>query len=228
MKRLLTLVFALTMLTALAGVSSAQRHPVKEATEATGSLAIAVQGPVASSLPCCECVGKVTTLNLSTGQSGPNDPLWTVNGTAAHPTTPYPGWMAPTNAQLNPAKWIQFPNQSTPASNVPAGNYKYSVKFNTPKCVIPSTITIEGYFAADNSATVSLDGNPIPTTTCSTNCFNVPQAPVHFSVTVPSNSSHSLDFVVNNLGGPSALIANVKVTRKCANNQTATGEIETR
>lgn len=226
MKRLLALVFALTMIAVLAGVSSAQRRPDATAApiEAVATLGLTPQAPAAPTLSCCDCVGKVTTLNLSTGQGGPNDPIWTINGAPAHPTSAYPGWMATTNAMLNPAKWIQFPNQSTPASNVPAGNYKYNVRFNTPRCVIPSTITLEGYFAADNSATVSLDGNIIPTTICSNNCFNVPQAPVHFTVTVPSSVSHSLDFVVNNLGGPSALVANVKVTRRCAkDNQTATG-----
>lgn len=220
MKRLLTLVFAITLLTILTGAGTAQRR-----SDAVGApieitpVGIGIQGPAGPVLSCCECLGKVTTLNLSTGQSGPNDPLWTVNATPAHPTSAYPGWIATTNAMLNPAKWIQFPNQSTPASNVPAGNYKYSVRFTTPRCVIPSTITLEGYFAADNSASVVLDGTNIPTTACSTNCFNVPQAPVHFTVTVPSTVSHTLDFVVNNLGGPSALVANVKVTRKCASNQ---------
>jgi len=171
-------------------------------------------------------LGRTTTLNLNTGQSGPNDPIWTVNGAAAHPTSAYPGWMAPTNAQLNGAQWIQLPNQSTPASNVPAGDYKYKVRFNTPKCVIPSRVMLDVYFAADNSATVFVDGTLVPTTVCSTNCFNVPQAPVHFTVGL-APGAHAIDIVVKNLGGPSGLIVNAKVTRACVKeNQTLAGEVD--
>src|SRR6185503_4712896 len=116
--------------------------------------------PVQSRIPtltCCECLGKVTTLDLSTGQAGPKDPIWSVNGTFAYTTPKVSSWIA-----LPTANWIQPVPSPLPSNNV-SGNtdYRYTVRFNVPKCVIPSSVQLNGNFAADNSATANLDGNPI-------------------------------------------------------------------
>jgi hypothetical protein len=139
-----------------------------------------------------------------------------MNGGAAYTTPPYPGWINPANPKLTPAKWIQPVASPTPSGNVTGTSFTYTVRFSTPRCVIPSTVTLEGYFAADNGAKVLLDGNPVITTLCQGNCFNTPQAPVHFSTNVSSALNHQLDFVVSNDSPPaSGLIVNAKVTRTC-------------
>jgi hypothetical protein len=210
MKKLLTMKLALVALTLSWSIGAAQeRLEVKT----DPSLQVQTKTP---SLPCCECLGQVTTLNLNTGQSSPVDPIWSVNGNAAYTTPPYPGWVLPSNPLLTPAKWIQPVASPTPSNNVPVGDYKYTVKFNTPRCTIPGDVKLDVHFAADNSAKVLLDGTPIATTQCQTTCFKAPQAPVNFTATVSAAVSHTLVFVVHNDGGPSGLIVNAKVSRYCA------------
>jgi hypothetical protein len=211
MKKLLTLAFAIVALAILSSFGIAQERREVREIQIDPSIQVPSQTP---SLPCCECLGKVTTLNLNTGQGSPIDPIWKVNGNPAYTTNPYPGWLIPTNPPLFPAKWIKpVPN---PNFDVAAIDFKYTVKFNTPKCTIPGDYQLEVYFAADNSAKVFLDGPQIPTTACLGTCFKAPQAPVHFTVPVSTNTSHTLDFVVHNDGGPSGLIVNAQLRRICA------------
>jgi hypothetical protein len=207
MKKLLILTLALVALSAFGGVAVAQQN---------GEVKIGANLQLPSKTPtlsCCECLGQVTTLNLNTGQSSPIDPIWSVNGNSAYTTPPYPGWVLP--SLLTPAKWIQPVASPTPSNNVPVGDYKYTVKFNTPRCTIPGDVQLDVHFAADNSATVLLDGSQIATTPCLTTCFKAPQAPVSFTATVSTAISHTLVFVVHNEGGPSGLIVNAKLTRHC-------------
>jgi hypothetical protein len=223
MKKLLTPALALVALAVLSGFGIAQRRvDINQ-----GSVETLVQLPGKTpSLPCCECLGQVTTLNLNTGQSSPIDPIWTVNGNAAYTTPPYPGWMLPSHPLLTPAQWIQPVASPTPSNNVPVGDYKYTVNFNIPRCTIPGDVQLDVHFAADNSAKVLLDGSPIVTTTCQTTCFKAPQAPVSFTHTVSNAINHTLVFVVHNEGGPSGLIVNAKLTRHCARgNPRAQGDL---
>ena len=69
MKNILKLALALTAIGAITIVGLAQ-EPRAIKIDST----IPVQ-PRIPALTCCECLGKVTTLDLSTGQSGPIDPL---------------------------------------------------------------------------------------------------------------------------------------------------------
>ena len=182
MKKLLTLTLAFMALTAFSGFAMAQE---------TGEVKIGPPKQLPSkapSLPCCECLGQTTTLNLNTGQSGPIDPIWRVNGSSAYTTPPYPGWILPSSPLLTPAKWIQPVASPTPSNSVPVGNYKYTVNFNVPKCTIPGDVQLEVHFAADNSAKVLLDGAQITTSLCQTTCFKSPQAPVSFTHTVSAGS----------------------------------------
>jgi hypothetical protein len=211
MKRLLTLTLVLVALATLTSFGLAQeRSPIN----VDASLAAQPQ-PQPNSLSCCECLGKVTTLDLSTGQGGPIDPRWSVSPSGpAYVTPPFPGWILPSNALLAPAKWIQ--PVAPPLTAVGAGDYRYTVKFNTPKCTIPSKVQLDIKFAADNSAKVYLDSNQVPTPLCLGTCFKAPQAPVVFPVIVSTTTtSHVLEFVVHNDSGPSGFIANVKLTRTC-------------
>jgi hypothetical protein len=223
MKRLLTtLVLALSSLTLLAVTATAQRRG-DSLIDATGSLQLASKTPT---LPCCECVGKQTAINLSSGQGGAIDPLWSINGGSAYVVTPYPGWILPTVPQLSPAKWMQPVNATAATSPIAAGDYKYTLRFNTPRCVIPNTVQLDVYFAADNTASVFVDGSQVPTTACAGICFKAPQAPVHFTTNLSSAPSHTLEFVVHNDGGASGLIVNARAVRTCAKDGAAISEQE--
>ena len=162
-----------------------------------------------ATLKCCECLGQATTLDLSTGQGSPIDPLWKLNLTApAYKTPPVSSWVS-----LAPASWIQPVASPSPSNNVPPGIYKYSVKFNIPKCTIPSVVRLDGKFAADNSAKVFLDGSPV--TSCpGPTCFASPG--VNFSVPSILPGSHTLEIQVKNDSAYSGLIVNAKLTRQCA------------
>jgi hypothetical protein len=201
MKRLLTLALLLATLTVLTSFGLAQ-----ERREIRLDAAIPVQ-PRAPTLPCCER-GSVPQIDLSTGQGGPIDPLWKVNGGSAYVTPPFPGWAT----NLAPAKWIQPVASPLPAANVAIGILKYSVQFNVPKCGKFSQVRIDGRFAADNGAKVTIDGNPI--TSCPTPyCFKVPGQPL--TITGITAGTHTLAFEVKNDGGPSGLSVNAKLTRNC-------------
>lgn len=161
------------------------------------------------SLACCECLGKVVTLDLSTGQGGPQDPLWLMNGGPAYTTPPYPGWIT-----TIAARWIQPAASPLPSANIPPGAYRYTVRFNVPKCTIPMNVRLDGRYAADNSAQVLVDGNPV--TSCPPSyCFKAPVAPVPFSATIATPGVHTLEINVRNEGGPSGLVANVQLTGQC-------------
>jgi hypothetical protein len=157
--------------------------------------------------PCCTW-GR----NLSTGQSGPADPIWNVNNGNAYVTTPVSSWIA-----LNPAKWIQFKNSPNPASVAgPIPIYKYKVTFTVPSCPT-GHVELHGVFAADNSAQALLDGNAVPGASCpGPVCFNTPQAPVPLNVALILPGVHTLEIdVTNNSYGASGLIVRAQLSTVC-------------
>jgi hypothetical protein len=205
MKKLVSPALALAVLTVFSGFGVAQRRVDVGQVKAEPALAEQSRAP---SLPCCECIGKVTQLDLSTGQGSPIDPFWKVNGSSAYSTPPFPGWAT----TLGSAKWIQPVSSPTPSPNVAVGVFKYTLQFTIPKCTIPSEVRLEGNFAADNGANVLMDGNPV--TSCPTPyCFKAPAQALN--VTGLGPGSHTLTFEVKNEGGPSGLIVNAKLTRQC-------------
>jgi hypothetical protein len=201
MKKLLTLASVLAALTALTRFGLAQ-----EPREVRFDKAIVVQ-PRSQILSCCER-GKVAQIDLSTGQGGPIDPLWKVNGGPAYATPPFPGW----TTNLGPAKWIQPVASPLPSSNIAVGVLTYTVQFNVPKCGKLSQVRLDSKFAADNGAKVTLDGNPV--TICPTPyCFKGPGQPL--TITGIGAGPHTLAFEVKNEGGPSGLSVNARLTRHC-------------
>jgi hypothetical protein len=207
MKKAITLALALATLTILSVFAAAQhRGEVKD---------IAV-GPIpqvstkVQQLTCCECLGGVTTLNLSTGQSSPKDPFWSVNGNAAYTTPKVSSWVA-----LAGAQWIQPAASPLPSNNIAPGLYKYVVKFFIPECTIRSQIQLTGKFSADNSAKAFLDTPAHAVGSCSgPTCFTagVPLA-VNPAWLTPGN--HTLEIDVTNNEGYSGLIVNASLTRQC-------------
>jgi hypothetical protein len=159
--------------------------------------------------PCCNY-----QFNLNTGQSGPIDPLWKANGNNAYYTPPVSSWLT---VPFAPARWIQPVSSPTPSGMVPQGLHKYTANFNVPACSA-GQVRLSGTFAADNSATAYLDGNPIPGASCpGPVCFNTPQAPVSLNGAPPIGPGpHTLEIDVTNLTkGASGLIVNAQVKRTC-------------
>jgi len=201
MKKLITLTLAFCASVLLSTASHAQEPPSPPSPHH--------QVP---RLPCCKCLGENTTLNLNTGQNSNIDPFWRVNNGPAYTTPAYAGWLT----ALSPARWIQPVANPRPASNVPPGLYKYTLKFEVPKCTIPGTARLTGKFAADNTVRALLDGVPIPGANCGTiYCFKSPDAPVPLMVANVLPGGHVLTFEVKNQGGPSGLVANVQLSRQC-------------
>ena len=197
MKKSLTLVLALVALAVFSGFDLA--HP---------------QGGTKTppSLPCCKCLGESHTLDLSTGQGSPIDPIWSVNGTSAFTTPKVSSWIA-----LPGAQWIQPVASPTPSNNVPARVYKYTVKFNIPKCTIPSDVRLDGNFSADNSANAFLDPPAHAVGSCpGPTCFKGSVPLTVNSAWLTPGSTHTLEIDVTNNEGYSGLIVNAKLTRQCA------------
>jgi hypothetical protein len=203
MKKSLTLALALIALVVFTGLGVAQ-----ERRHAQGPPLVGTQ----TAIRCCECLGKAYTLDLSTGHAPWKVTPPSSSASSAFNTSPIAGvWMT-----IPGAGWIQPVSSPTPV-NVPAGVYKYSVSFSIPKWIIPSSIKLEGKFAADNSAKVYLDtpGNTLVVCTGSS-CFKAPDAPKSFSALNITGPTHTLVIEVTNDGNYSGLSVNATVTRQCA------------
>lgn len=162
------------------------------------------------SLPCCKCLGESSTLNLSTGKT---------NWTASQPGNPTQGPTANaanvawTTSVITTAQWI------SPVGNPTAtGDYTYQTRFNSGNCTIPSMIVVSGKFLADNRATLLVDGVTVATSVGTPNYGFLPGSLTTFTYTIPANlaaGAHNITLVANNQSGPTGVIADVQVTRKC-------------
>jgi len=209
MKNLLMLALALVALgtTTILGLAQEPRAIKLDST-------IPVQ-PRIPALTCCECLGKVTTLDLSTGQSGPIDPLWKMNNVNAYVVSNLSNLLNVWTV-LPSASWIQPVPSSTPSSNIAPGVYRYTVKFYIPECAIPSRIQLTGTFSADNSAKAFLDGPLHSVGSClGPSCFTgSAQLTVNPNWLTPG-TTHTLEIDVTNNEIYSGLIVNAKLTRHC-------------
>lgn len=146
-------------------------------------------------------------VNTGTGASGTQDTNYVLNGTSngyvtANGTFPLAGnWLANTDT----SKWITpSQNQGQSFDATSNGTYIWTLTFNLSG-YNPATASFSGQFAADNSATVSLNGNTIGTS----NGFS------SFSSFAASSGfvagTNVLSFVVTNLaqngGNPTGLRA---------------------
>ena len=90
--------------------------------------------------------------------------------------------------------------------NQPNGNYDYHTTFTIGASEIASTARLSGFWTADNAATIYLNGISTGLTVGSTS-YSALQA---FSISSGFVSGvNSLDFIVNNSGGPSGVVAEV-------------------
>jgi hypothetical protein len=121
-----------------------------------------------------------------------------LNNRAAAPCYEYVPWSLPPDAAYNPtavSKWIG-PNYTNNGCD-PAGNYTYTLNFNLPAGLNPSTATISGRWASDNAASLKLNGNPIPLPTPGFASWTPFTIPVGSPFVAGANS---LQFTVANLG----------------------------
>lgn len=185
--------------------------------------------PVVAELPRCTSTsaGQTVTLDVSTGTdlsgaSVPNgnvDPKWALvaapGGVALGPSYAVPSFPLPWVAATSPAKWITpWPTGGGGGGAGPTGNYQYQLRFNISNPASYSSISIGGTCHADDGATISLNGNLIP----SCNGFS-PTPNVTFNATsgfVPG--PNVLDVNVNNIpeGSPSGLLMMAGVKGVCA------------
>ena len=116
------------------------------------------------------------------------------------------GWWSPGNDLFG---WINpFNNGATggPAS-APAGQYVYRTTFYLdPDCVDPATMQLFGRFAADDNACIWVNGTN--TNQCTKSGWI---SPTNFKIKGPyfHTGVNTVDFVVNNSGGPTGLLANI-------------------
>lgn len=184
--------------------------------------------PVANpTLRCCRCVGEASQINLSTGLA-----VWTVQSPSAPPSGPANPTLSPLRSLLltppvmadpagNPA-WTSLPGAQwigPPLSATTVGTYVYDTTFTVEaRCVIPSTVTLSGSFAADNSAAVYIDSNltPIATSGGTPNFGFLPGSITTFGPITLSPGLHHLKVRVYNQSGATGLIMNAMLVRKCS------------
>jgi hypothetical protein len=166
------------------------------------------------STKCCNCLTETNIYDLSTGQQA-TDPYWVTAGSSAYAPTPSSQWRA-----LPPAHWIQY--SSFPTDTYGATTFPYRLQFTIPECIAPMSARLDGKFAADNAATLSIDGQQIASC-AGPNCFSSTstQAPVPFSVTGLSPGLHTITVIVTNMLAAgqntiSGLIVSAQLTTRCA------------
>jgi hypothetical protein len=128
--------------------------------------------------------------------------------------TPLFGWAntTPLGGAFPPGTtWIQA-NSSPVAIKHDPGTYVYKLRFHVPECALDANgfFKIRGWFAADNSAILSIDGSPgISCSGDPSYCF-LQRNVTSFSRMVQGSGVHMLEFKVYNLGrSPSGLLAHI-------------------
>lgn len=172
-------------------------------------------------LPCCSCTSNESPrIAIHTGTvpwrvTTPSSPY----PLPANPVSPLPG---PWTAALPPATWVGPPGANT-TSPAP-GNYTYEMQFYVPNCVIPSTITISGQMAADNSARVYIDANPTVLLFLPHPAYGAGAVGTFTTPPITGTGVHTLKVVVNNIGAQTGLLLRGYVNIACPS-QTEDGEV---
>ncbi len=153
---------------------------------------------------------------VSNGQSladGSPDGDWQV---ATLPSgTPAPAIVVPEHhagfADAPPAKWLSLTN---PHSEI-SGQFAYTYAFALPPELTGQTCSLALQYAADNYATVSLDGtavSSIPNTNTSSTFTTLTSYAGSFTATA---GAHTLVIVVGNNSGPTSLLVNGAIRCTC-------------
>jgi len=168
------------------------------------------------SLPCCECLGKVTTLDLSTISSN----NWTVTdpNNATSPVVLVSPIHSAWNLNTGPAKWVST-SASGGSTNLDAGTYDYKLNFVVPRCAIERKVTLSGNYGGDDDIFVYLDSATPPNliSQCTGGwCFNTNNTPTPISNYVVSPGPHTLIVRVKNSSkSPTGMFINAKLTGTC-------------
>lgn len=167
-------------------------------------------GPAVRSVKavCCKCTdGSKQTASISTG------------------TAPWRSTSAPSGTALAPvvasgnAAWTAVPGGSwVGPAGAPsqAGSYTYELRIEVPRCVIsPRALSIEGRFAADNSAKVYFDNTQIAVSQGAVNLGYQAAGVTPFTIPGVTAGTHILKIVVNNAGSVTGLNVSGQVTTAC-------------
>ncbi len=207
-RSVLTLLAALLAVIAIPSTTLAQRPMRHRPIRQIGHPSDPVNPTKVPTLACCHCIGDSNSLDLSTGAA-----VWTVapvGGTSSTAVlvTPNVSW---TN-NLAPAKWI-----GPPGAPQSVGSWAYETTFYVQQgCVIPSTISLSGKFAADNTATLQVDNQAPVSLQGTPNYGFLPGSVTSFGGgSVWTAGPHTIRVTVGNAGGPTGLVVSATLTRKC-------------
>jgi hypothetical protein len=159
-------------------------------------------------IPCCRCLdGHTQRITLDTRTAAwkvalPGStnfqPVVPANNGAWVPVPPA-GWVGPAGSPLTP------------------GNYVYQIQFYVPPCTITPRVSIAGRFAADNSGTLLLDGQPIAVSLGALNVGYVANAVTPFTRNVGSGL-HTLQLRVFNREIWTGMVLQGAITVTCPEN----------
>jgi uncharacterized repeat protein (TIGR01451 family) len=114
-------------------------------------------------------------------------------------------------ADAPPAQWLSLTNPQSEDE----GEFAYTYAFALPPELTGQTCSLALQYAADNYATVSLDGSAIssiPNNDSSSNFTATTSASTSFTATAVA---HALQIIVGNTGGPTSLLVNGTIHCSC-------------
>jgi uncharacterized repeat protein (TIGR01451 family) len=168
-------------------------------------------------LPACQVAGQSLDVDISTGLGvtpGNADPSWFLSlvppsqagSFPAYSTIPNVAWVVPPPA----VHWLQRQQLSSPQVDA-GGNYTYRLQLNLNPSLY-TNLHIVGQYAADNTATVRLNG--VTQASCTGNgCFQTPQSLAITSGFI--NGVNDLDITVNNISNITGLLVAAKLQATC-------------
>jgi uncharacterized repeat protein (TIGR01451 family) len=168
-------------------------------------------------LPPCQAAGQVLDVDISTAlnvAAGSQDPRWYLSAMPPSQTGAFPAYSTlPSVAWLAPpplVQWLQRIQSPTPVVDA-GGNYTYRLQLNLSPSLY-SNLHIVGVYAADNTATVRLNG--VAQASCTGGgCFQTAQ---NLNITSGFvNGSNQLDITVNNMSNITGLLVAAKLQATC-------------
>ncbi|GIW69134.1 MAG: hypothetical protein KatS3mg100_628 [Candidatus Parcubacteria bacterium] len=133
------------------------------------------------------------------------------NGPAAQITNPHPNWTADLDGDTTGAFWLWDDPNAGSANQGNGETHTFTRTFNFNGAAQGATL----YIAADNTYSVSLNGNPIGASSDTTNFTSATEDVYSIAPNLINQGANTLTIVVTNQSGPAGVFFKLVIDREC-------------